>query len=105
MFLPRKPLAYASLMAFLHDDRQIPILAANVDVSVVRPDGERGDHHAFNHFVRIVLENQPIFAGAGLALIAVTQHILRFGRLLWDKGPLHPGAEARAAAPAQTRSS
>ena len=101
MFLPRNPLRIGVLDRLLHDHRQIAILAANVDVRRVRADGERGDHRAFNHGVRIVLENQAVFAGAGLALIAVAKHILWFGRLLRDKRPLHPGAEPGAAASAQ----
>ena len=48
-----------------------------------------------------MLENQPVFAGAGLALIAVAQNVFRLGRLLGHERPLHPGRESRAAAPAQ----
>ncbi len=85
----------------LHDLEQIAILAANVDVSGMRADGDAGDHHAFDHRVRIVLENQPVFAGARFALVAVAQHVLWLGRLLGHERPLHPGIESRAAAPAQ----
>ena len=67
----------------------------------VRADGQAGDHHAFDHRMRIVLENQPVFAGAGLALVPVAQNIFRLGRLLGNERPLQPGAESRAATPAQ----
>jgi len=77
------------------------ILAANVDVSVVDPTASAADHRAFNHFVRIVLENQPIFAGAGFALIAVQSTYFGladcFGTTDHFISP--PRAEARAAAP------
>ena len=63
----------------------------------------RGDHHAFDDGVRIVLEDQPVFAGAGLALVAVAQHVLRLGRLLGHERPLHAGGESGAAAAAQVR--
>ncbi len=48
-----------------------------------------------------MLENQAIFAGAGFALVAIAQDILRLGRLLGHERPLHPRRESRAAAPAQ----
>ena len=81
---------------------KIAILAANVDVAALRAHGQRADHHALDHRVRIVLENQAVFAGAGLALVAVAEHVFRLGRLLGYKRPLHAGGESRAAAAAQT---
>src|SRR5690348_7188143 len=48
-----------------------------------------------------MLENQPILASAWLALIAVAEHVLRFGRLLGNKRPLHPGRKPGAATSAQ----
>ena len=68
---------------------------------LLRADREPGDHHAFDDGVRIMLENQPVFAGAGLALVAVAQNILGLRRLLGHERPLHPGGEAGAAASAQ----
>ena len=67
----------------------------------LRAHRQPGDHHAFNHRVRIVLENQPVFAGPGLALVAIAQNVFRLGRLLGHERPLHPGRESRPAAPAQ----
>ena len=63
----------------LHDDRQVAILTANIDVSGMRADRDGGDHHAFDHSVRIMLEDQAILAGARLALIAIAQNIFRLG--------------------------
>ena len=53
--------------------------------------------------MRIMLEDQAVFAGARLALVAVAQNILGLRRLLGHERPLHPGGEARAAAPAKPR--
>ena len=69
----------------LHNFQKIAILAANVDVSGLRAHGQPGNHHAFNHGMRIVLENQTVFAGARLALVAIAQNIFRLGRLLGDE--------------------
>src|SRR5581483_12398636 len=57
----------------LHDDRQVAILTADVDVSDMGLHCQRGNHHAFDYGVRIVLEDQSILAGPGLALVAVAQ--------------------------------
>ena len=85
----------------LHDLQQIAVLATDVDVTGVRSDGDGGDHHAFDHSMRIVFEDQAVFAGAGFAFIPVAQDIFWFGRLPGHERPLHPGAETRAATPAQ----
>ncbi len=87
----------------LHDLDQVAIFAAQIDVAGLRADRERGDHHAFNDGVRIVLEDEAVFAGAGLALVTVAQHVLRLGRLLGHERPLHAGRKSRAAAAAQVR--
>ena len=49
-----------------------------------------------------MLEDQPVFASARLALVAIAQHILRHRRLLGHERPLHPGRESGATAPAQS---
>ena len=72
-----------------------------IDVGGVRADGDGGDHGAFDDGVGVVLEDEAVLAGAGLALIAVAQHVLGLGALLGDEGPLHAGGEAGAAASAQ----
>src|SRR5258708_5730977 len=69
--LAEKAFGIGIAQRLLHDDREIPVLAANIDVSRVRPYRERGDHDTFDDGMRVMLENQTVFAGAGLALIAV----------------------------------
>ncbi len=49
-----------------------------------------------------MLEDQPVFASTRLALIAVTEHILRLRRLLGNERPLHPRGEPGAAASPQS---
>src|SRR5579872_111583 len=66
----------------LHDIEQIAILAANVNVSGAGPDRKPGNHHAFNHRMRIVFEDEAVLAGAGFALIAIAQNIFRLCRSL-----------------------
>ena len=86
----------------LHNLQQIPILTANIDVAGLRANRESRDHDAFNHRMRIVFENQAVFARARLALIAVAQNVFRLGRNLRNKRPLQSGVETRAAAPTQS---
>src|SRR5664279_3737050 len=88
---------------FLHDFKQVAVLAAYVDVSGLGADGERRNHYAFDDSVRIMFEDQSVLAGAGLALVTVAQHILRLGRLLGYERPLQSGGEARAATATQIR--
>ncbi len=85
----------------LHDFEQIAVLAAQVDEAHLRADGEAGDDGAFNDSVRIVQKDQVIFAGAGLAFVAIDEDVLGLGGLLGNEGPLHARREARAAAAAQ----
>src|SRR5581483_9795524 len=82
---------------------QIPILTADVDVSDMGLHGQGGNHHALDYGVRIVFEDQPVFAGPGFALVAVAQHILGLWRLLGNERPLHSGVESRATPAAKTR--
>ncbi len=103
MFLPMKPLRVSVGDRLLHDLDQVAILAAQIDVAGLGADGESGNHDAFDDGVRIVLEDEAVFAGAGLALVAVAEHVLRLGRLLGHERPLHAGREARATAAAQVR--
>ena len=101
--LAKKSLGVGVFDRLLHDDRQIAILAAYVDISGMRTDRDGGNHDAFDDRVRIVFENQAVLAGSGLALVAVAEHIFRFGRLLRHKRPLHPRAEPGATSSAQAR--
>src|ERR1700692_1672812 len=85
----------------LHDDGKISILAANVDVPALRTYGQRANHDALDHRVRIVLKDQPAFASAVLSLVPVAQDVLWLGRLLRHERPLHAGRKSRPAPPAQ----
>ena len=87
----------------LHDFEQIAILAAQIDEAQLRADGQAGDDGAFNDGVGIVQKDQVVFAGAGLALVAIDQNVFGLGGLLGHERPLHAGREARAAAAAQVR--
>ena len=86
-----------------HDFEEVAILAAQIDEAHLRADGEAGDDGAFDDGVRIVKKDQMIFAGAGLALVAVDEDVFGLGGLLGNEGPLHAGGESRAAAAAQIR--
>src|SRR5581483_1892660 len=88
---------------FLHDDRQVAILAADVDVSDMGLHCEGGNHHALDYGVRIVFEDQPVFAGPGFALVAVAQNVFGLRRLLGNERPLHSGVETRATPAAKPR--
>ena len=85
----------------IHHIDQVAILAANVDVARVRIHRQARDQHAFDQLVRIVLDQHAIFAGAGLALVAVDHDVLGLGRGARHEAPLHSRGEARAAAAAQ----
>ena len=88
-------------MAFCMISEQIAIFAAHVDVSRLRADSEARDHDAFNDRMRIMLENQAVFAGAGFAFVAVAENVFWFRRLLGNERPLQPRVESRATTPAQ----
>src|SRR5579864_548099 len=87
----------------LHDLEQIAILAANVDVARVRAHRDSRDYHAFDHGVRIMLEDQSVFASPRLAFIAVAQDVFRLRRSLGNERPFQARVESRAAAPTQSR--
>ncbi len=67
----------------------------------MRVDGDGGNHHALDHGVRVVLEDQAILAGPRLGLVSVAEHVLGLGRFLRNEGPFHARRETRAAASAQ----
>ena len=69
----------------LHDFQQIAIFASDIDVAGVRTDRQSRDHRSLDHGVRVVLENQAVFAGAGLTLISIAKHVFGFRRLLGNE--------------------
>src|SRR6185312_89527 len=58
----------------LHDLGKITILTANVDVTFVRADGDSSNHHAFDYGMRVMLEDQAVFACAGFTFVTVAQN-------------------------------
>ena len=86
-----------------HDVDQVAVFAADVDESDLRPNREARNHHAFDDRVRIVLQDQTVLAGAGLAFVAVAEDVLGFRRFLGHERPFHAGGKSGAAAPAQVR--
>ena len=79
------------------------VLAAQVDVGRARADGVAGDDQPFDELMRVALDDLPVLEGAGLALVAVAGEVASAsGPRLRHEAPLHAGAEAGAAAAAQT---
>src|ERR1700761_81531 len=60
----------------IHNLDEVAVLATQIDEAHLRPDGEAGDHGAFDDGMRIVQEDQVVFAGSGLTLITVDEHVL-----------------------------
>ncbi len=83
--------------------RRSEILAADVDVRLVAPDGEGGDDHSFEESVGIPLQDVTILERPRLALVRVHHQILRLGAVLGNEGPLSRCGESRAAQAAEVR--
>src|SRR4029077_13309848 len=79
----------------------VAIFPANVDVSPMSLNGAPRDDDALDELVRGHLQQRPILASAGLALVGVAENIFRLAGILGDETPLHAGGKARAAAAAQ----
>src|SRR4051812_31692509 len=75
----KKSLGVSVVNRLLHYGEQVAILAADVDVSLLCANGESGDDHAFDDRVRVLLEDQAVFAGSWLGFIAVHQNVFRLG--------------------------
>src|SRR5207247_8669112 len=71
----------------LHDFGKIPVLASDVDVTCVRSDGQPSNDHAFDHSMRIMLEDEPVFASSRFTLVALAKNGPGIGRLLWNELP------------------
>ena len=97
----QQPLALRLLDGGLQPlDRQ-PILAADVDIALLRADGVPGDGHPFQHAVRIAFQHAAVHERARVAFVRVAHHVLHRRGLLGDQFPLEAGRIARAAASAQ----
>ena len=55
----------------LHDVGQITVLATDVDVTRVRTHSDPRNYDTFDYSMRVMLEDQPIFAGARFALVTI----------------------------------
>src|SRR4051794_15951596 len=69
--IAEKALGVGVVNRLLHDCEQVAILAADVDVSLLSANGKSGDDHAFDDRVRVLLEDQAVFAGTGFGFIAI----------------------------------
>ena len=87
----------------LHDLHEIAVLSSQINEARFRTHGHRRDHHAFDHRVRIMFKDQPVFASARFALVTVAQHVLGFGRLLGNERPLQPRRKPRTPTTSQVR--
>ena len=76
-----------------------------VDVVVAHADahGIGCNGHAFDHDVRVVLQDFTVFASTRLTLVGVAHQILLAGKLAGHEAPLQAGGKARTAATAQAR--
>jgi len=79
------------------------VLPADVDVGGVDPHRPAGDDDPLQELVGVLLHDHPVLEGPGLRLIGVHREVLRLVGLLRNEAPLHPGREARAAAPPEVR--
>jgi len=64
-------------------------------------DGVAPDDQSLDEQVRAAEEDLAILEGPRLSLVGVDHQVLGEAGFLADEVPLHPGGEARAAAPAQ----
>ena len=83
----------------------LDVFAAEIDVGGLGAHREGGDQRAFDQHMRIVAQDLPILAGAGLGFVGVDDEIVRPLRVdgLRHERPFEPGREARPAAAAQAR--
>ncbi len=75
------------------------VLAANVDVALVRSHGERGDDDPLDELVRILLEDNPIFEAARLGFVRVAEEVNGFAQLEGYEAPFHSRRESSASPP------
>ena len=78
------------------------ILCPDVNIPLLGPDGQRGNHHALDHPVGITLHDASIHECAGIALVAVADHIAGGLLLTGHLAPFPPGGEACTAPAAES---
>ena len=76
------------------------ILRAHVEVAVLRADGVARDHHALDDSQGVAFEDGAVHERAGVALVAVADHVFLIALGVVGELPLPAGGEARAAAAA-----
>ena len=77
--------------------------AVNVVVAHRDAHGIGGNGHAFNHDVRVELQDVAVFAGTWLAFIRIAHQVFLTWKLARHEAPLQAGRKARTATPAQCR--
>ena len=77
---------------------QIGVLGAQVDDAHAGADGAAADGHALEHKVGEVAQDDPVFEGAGLAFVGVTDDVLVLALFGRAEVPLHAGRESGAPA-------
>src|SRR5437764_13824807 len=60
---------------FAHNVYQIAVFAANIDIAHLRAYRQSGDDYTFNDGMRIMLQDQAIFAGPEFAFISIDQYV------------------------------
>ena len=83
------------------DIQDVAVFTADVNVSALRSYRPSGNRNALDQLVRIVFHQRAVFARAGLALVGIANHVLRFRNVFRDEAPLHARRESGAAASAQ----
>ncbi len=66
-------------------------------------DGSGGDHHAFDHAVRIAFHHAPVHEGTRVSFIRITDHVLRRAGFRQGEFPFAAGRKAAAATAPQSR--
>src|SRR5690606_22608223 len=98
----------ASVISLLHGGFE-PVtlayeLAAHINEGLVRIHGAARDQASFDKMVRVVAQDFPVLAGAGLGFVGIDDEVVRAAVIdLGHEAPFQPGREPRAAATAQAR--
>src|SRR5258706_106949 len=74
-----------------------PALAADEDVGDVALRRDVGDGDAFEHLVRVLVDEVAVFESAGFGFVRIDREIMRPLLFLRHERPLLPGGEACAA--------
>jgi hypothetical protein len=97
-----EPLVRALAMAF-SSRASHGVLAAQVDVALLRGHGEAGDGHGLDQGERIALHHHAVFERAGLGLVGVAHDVVRTRGLLGHRLPLHASRKSSAATTEELR--